>query len=140
MDMLRVTAGKKGIALQCEVEASAAGKVLSGDPKKVRHILQNLVGNAVKFTDSGSVQVSAHVSAENELHITIEDTGPGIPEDQLETIFEPFSRAINQMHQEGSGLGLTIVRGFAEAMGGRIHAENTDTGVRFVLILPAELR
>jgi len=137
LDLLKVTARQKSLELTCEIDASTNGP-LYGDPEKLRQVLLNLVGNAVKFTDKGSISLKINCPDDQTLRIIIEDTGPGIPDDQREAIFEPFIRAKGQLHKEGSGLGLTIVRGFVDAMGGRVSAENTPLGAKFTLELPTK--
>ncbi|WP_308874254.1 ATP-binding protein [Thiothrix subterranea] len=104
----------------------------------MRQILTNLIGNAIKFTDSGEITVfvipRSHHNDAYELEFQINDTGPGIPADRLENIFEQFSRAdetLSRRH-EGTGLGLAISRHLVEMMGGKVWAESTvGVGSRF---------
>jgi signal transduction histidine kinase len=109
------------------------------DAEKLRQILVNLLSNAVKFTDPGGhieVTCAAH---DTDVHVTIHDTGIGIPADRLETIFDPFVqvRADLTRTAEGTGLGLAISRDLARGMGGALTAESTPgTGSRFTLTLP----
>ncbi|MEE2811063.1 MAG: ATP-binding protein [Pseudomonadota bacterium] len=114
---------------------------VTGDDRRLRQILVNLVGNAVKFTTSGSVTIrlSAALSGDEiALSIAVEDTGIGIPADKLDCIFERFSQADNAISRKygGSGLGLSISRGLAQAMGGDIHVTSTPgEGSCFTLTL-----
>ncbi|MEZ5451368.1 MAG: ATP-binding protein [Thiothrix sp.] len=111
---------------------------IEGDVVRLRQILTNLIGNAIKFTDSGEITVfvmpRSHHGDEYELEFQINDTGSGIPEERLESIFEQFSQADNALTRrgEGTGLGLAISRRLVEMMDGRIWAESTlGIGSRF---------
>ena len=109
------------------------------DPEKVRQILLNLLSNAIKFTDSGGRIVVSCTADEDDVRLHVDDTGPGIPGDKLERIFEPFVQlqpGRTRTH-EGTGLGLAISRDLARAMNGEIAVESTLTGgSRFTLALP----
>lgn len=111
---------------------------IEGDMVRLRQILTNLLGNAIKFTEQGEVTVFVMLRSQNkdnyELEFQINDTGPGIPTNKLESIFEQFSRVDDTLshRQEGSGLGLAISRRLVEMMDGRIWAESTlGVGSRF---------
>lgn len=102
-----------------------------GDPGRIRQILTNLVGNAVKFTEEGHILVrvvglTADNSATCQLHITVEDTGIGINSDQAEHVFGEFNQAEDESNRkyEGTGLGLAITRGLVEQMGGEVWLES----------------
>jgi len=101
-----------------------------GDPLRLGQILTNLVGNAVKFTSSGEIEVAISCEERNEnqdqLKFTIRDTGIGIAQSNLERLFEPFTQNDNSTtrHYGGTGLGLTISRNLVELMGGRLWAES----------------
>jgi PAS domain S-box-containing protein len=112
--------------------------VLVGDPVRLHQIILNLVDNAVKFTNSGKITVSALLIKEDEKNVTIEfsvaDTGIGIPEDRLETIFENFQQASSETSRlyGGTGLGLAIVKNLIEAQGGSIEVKSQiGTGTTF---------
>ncbi|MDM8551608.1 ATP-binding protein [Desulfobacterales bacterium HSG2] len=108
------------------------------DEDRVQQILHNLVGNAVKFTDAGTVSVSAEVRDEY-LAITVSDTGIGIPEESLGRIFKSFEQADGSTAREygGTGLGLTVTRELVELHGGEIRAESEPgRGSRFTFTLP----
>ena len=118
----------KGLELGYEV-AFATPDALVGDPDRLRQIVMNLVGNAIKFTEAGEVTVSvdAAVGPEDvELRVTVRDTGIGIPKDKQETIFEAFTQADGSITRRvgGTGLGLAISRRLVEMMGGRISVES----------------
>ena len=108
----------KGLQLELAVEP-ALDRPLYGDPLRIRQVLSNLVGNAVKFTDSGRVQVGIGEDG-HYVRFEVRDTGPGVDPALREAIFEPFSQAdasASRPHS-GAGLGLAISKGLAEAMGG----------------------
>jgi signal transduction histidine kinase len=114
---------------------------VEGDSDRIQQILQNLIGNATKFTHSGFVEVSANRSERSAgmLEIRVADTGIGIPADKLERIFEAFEQADGGAAREygGTGLGLTITRQLVELHGGTIWAESeTGRGSRFIFTLP----
>lgn len=111
---------------------------IEGDMVRLRQVLTNLIGNAIKFTEQGEITVFVmprnHKGEEFELEFQINDTGSGIPTDRLESIFEQFSQADNALTRrgEGTGLGLAISRRLVEMMEGRIWAESTiGVGSRF---------
>ena len=116
--LLTVMARRKGLALRVTI-APGTPAGWRGDADRIRQILLNLVGNAVKFTERGEVAVTVSALA-GKLRLEVRDTGPGIPLDRQPTIFEPFNRGdLTQVRRtEGTGLGLAIVRRLAEAMGG----------------------
>ena len=109
------------------------------DEDKVRQVLLNLLGNALKFTPAGGKILLSAANAPLGVTITVSDTGIGIPVEQLESIFEPFvqsKRALNAADQ-GVGLGLAISRQFARAMGGDLRASSVSgSGATFTLTLP----
>src|SRR5204863_1212702 len=115
---------------------------LEADAEKLRSILDNLIGNAVKFTPpGGSVSVAARTSG-GEAVIDVIDSGPGVPPEEREVIFDSFfrGRAKASGRVEGTGLGLAIAREFAEAHGGRISVVTRTSGGHFRLILPRKAR
>ncbi|MES2729076.1 MAG: ATP-binding protein [Pseudomonadota bacterium] len=122
--------------------------IFDGDEARIRQILLNLAGNAIKFTDIGgvtivpSIKLMDNLQAEYQLHIDVIDTGIGISEKDLTHIFDRFYQAdgtISKKYQ-GTGLGLAISRGLAEAMGGRIEAISTPgTGSTFTFVLPIRI-
>jgi len=108
------------------------------DALRTRQIITNLLGNAAKFTEHGTVTVTVQHN-EDRLELSIEDTGTGIPEDRLDHIFEAFEQADDSIQRThgGTGLGLAISRRLAREMGGEITVSSTlDQGSRFVLSFP----
>jgi len=132
----------KGLALTLDFPQALPAEI-SGDPARLRQILTNLIGNAIKFTDKGGVSVRLALDATGNASrylLEIIDTGIGIPADKLEAVFEPFVQAEASTTRRfgGTGLGLTISRGFARAMGGDISAHSTyGHGTCFRVWLPA---
>ena len=122
-------AHQKGLELICEVDPDVPD-TLAGDPSRLNQIVVNLVGNAVKFTESGEVVVGLNVEQRTAssvlLHFSIKDTGVGIPSDKQHTIFEAFSQADGSMARKygGTGLGLTICSRLVSMMNGRIWVES----------------
>ena len=107
------------------------GRVL-GDPGRLRQILINLTGNAIKFTERGEVMIRVERSSETaegvELHFSVKDTGIGIPLDKQQYVFSAFSQADSSSTRTfgGTGLGLTISSQLVEMMGGRIWLESEE--------------
>ena len=139
-------ASAKGVLLSSEVDP-ATPSVLLGDPLRLRQILINLTGNAVKFTDRGEVRVrvwSEPGADDEQVHLLLEvsDTGIGISAPALSRVFEPFSQADNSTTRRygGTGLGLSITRQLVQAMGGEINVRSTPgLGSIFTVRLPFEL-
>lgn len=128
-----------GVALQADVPDS--GAAINGDARRVEQVLINIVGNALKVTPSGG-RVTVRVEyLGTEVQFSVEDTGPGIPEDEHERIFERFYQPVAARGLEattGSGLGLTIARQLVEAHQGRMWLESeVGRGSVFYFTLPA---
>jgi signal transduction histidine kinase/DNA-binding response OmpR family regulator len=124
------TATRKGVKLQCHVSEDIPRSLLM-DRLRLRQVLVNLVGNAVKFTDEGRIDVrlaceKLERSSRISLLVEVEDTGIGIPEERLADIFQPFiqARPDQPKEKQGSGLGLSIVRRLTEVMGGTVSVES----------------
>ena len=132
----------KGLTLALDFPQALPAQI-TGDPARLRQILTNLIGNAIKFTEHGGVTVQLQLDMAAALPryvLEVVDTGIGIPADKLEAVFEPFVQAELSTTRRfgGTGLGLTISRGFARAMGGDISAHSTDgQGTCFRVWLPA---
>src|ERR1700731_1993932 len=126
---LALRADEKGLELLCEV-APEVPEVVRGDSSRLRQIVINLVGNAIKFTNQGEVAVRVQPDAQNGsqgvLHFTVSDTGVGIPADKCEAIFAPFTQADSSTTRKygGTGLGLTISRRLVAMMGGAMWVES----------------
>ncbi|HEX5042440.1 MAG TPA: ATP-binding protein [Candidatus Polarisedimenticolaceae bacterium] len=134
---LEMRARAKGLGLACRIEPGLPD-ALVGDAGRLRQVLVNLVGNALKFTEHGEVVVrtQAESSAEGNLvlRFSVSDTGPGIPPHRLDAIFEPFTQADGSVTRRfgGTGLGLTISRRLVALMGGRLWVESTpEQGTTF---------
>ena len=129
MKPLAIRAQEKGLSLNCTVDPQVVD-LLAGDPVRLRQVVVNLVGNAIKFTNSGAVTVTAHKeSQEGErmaIHFIVKDTGIGIPRERQKDIFFSFTQADNSTTRKygGTGLGLTISHRLTEILGGRIWVES----------------
>jgi signal transduction histidine kinase/CheY-like chemotaxis protein len=126
---------EKGVQMRVDLMIDEDSVVL-GDPGRLRQVLYNLLGNAVKFTDEGEVRMS--VRQEGALfHFEVSDTGKGIAPKAQATIFDPFKQADEGLKKGGSGLGLSIARRNVELMGGELHLESEQgKGARFYFTLP----
>jgi signal transduction histidine kinase/CheY-like chemotaxis protein len=113
---------------------------IKSDPSRAMQIIENIVTNAIKYTENGNVQVSAVVHEKSKLIIKVEDTGQGIPKDKIDTIFSPFVRVGNDNKVPGFGMGLAIVHGVVKAMNGTIDVKSdVGQGTVFTVSLPIEL-
>jgi signal transduction histidine kinase len=136
-----VLAREKGLALNREISPDIP-RTLIADPLRLRQILVNLIGNAVKFTDEGSVSVHLTFDFDERgasFHFCIADTGIGISPGQQKQIFEPFVQgdgSVTRRHS-GTGLGLAISSQLVESMGGRIWLESKPgAGSKFHFSIP----
>ncbi len=126
---LALRADEKGIELLCDVNPNVP-QMLRGDPHRLRQIVTNLIGNALKFTHKGEVALRVETAAADAgqytLHFVVADTGIGIAPDKLESVFESFSQADSSTTRMygGTGLGLTISRRLVEMMGGNISVKS----------------
>lgn len=133
VNIWRPAASGKGLRFAVDLEPEMPTRLM-GDAGRLRQMLLNLVSNAVKFVEGGSIRVGIE-RADPGVRFSVEDEGPGISEDKLAALFQPFSQV--DVGDEGSGLGLAIVKSFAERMGGAVGAENRDTvGSRFWFSVP----
>lgn len=139
--LLRPQAEKKGIDLIVSVESDVPN-YLWGDPGRVRQIVTNLVGNAIKFTDRGHVRIRVSVQGHDSgdrLYVAVEDTGVGIPANKLSEIFEKFTQADASVTRKygGTGLGLAITKQLVQLMGGEIGVESAEgKGSTFWFAIP----
>jgi CheY-like chemotaxis protein len=143
--MVAVRAQEKGLALVCEIAPNVPNELL-GDPTRLRQVLLNLLGNAIKFTESGEVALRVTPDADSPvpgtLRFTISDTGIGIPGEKLSAVFERFTQADSSTTRRygGSGLGLTISKRLVELMGGCIRVESgVGKGSVFSFTVPLEI-
>lgn len=147
-DLFHLRAAAKGLALSV-TRTTDVPRYVHSDESKLRQILINLVGNAVKFTIAGSVHLAVYpepfpaTGDTRRLHFIVQDTGPGIPADDLELIFEPFIQsASGRVLLEGTGLGLPISRQFARLLGGDVTVFSPGAlgqGSTFAVDLPLRL-
>ncbi|WAC75487.1 ATP-binding protein [Roseateles sp. SL47] len=142
--LLGETARAKGLRFEWQV-ADALPARLMGDASRIQQILHNLVGNAIKFTDQGAVSVEVSTVLDMRagalVRCAVRDSGEGIPADQLERIFAPFEQVVAQKvrRHDGTGLGLTIARELARAMGGDLRCSSTPgQGSVFEFSLPLQ--
>lgn len=120
--------------LQIRFQGSDSGIILYSDLGKVRKIVLHLIDNAVKFTRKGSISVGYKLKDEF-ISIIVEDTGPGIPDDKTDIIFEPFRQLI--AHEGGNGLGLSIVKAYTEALCGKVCIDSViNKGTKFTITIP----
>ncbi|MGH1360548.1 MAG: ATP-binding protein [Burkholderiaceae bacterium] len=141
IDILQVKATEKNIGLRFEALSEVPASVHT-DPARLRQVLTNLIGNAIKFTSEGEVVVTERYEMTGNaatLSIGVRDSGIGIPQEKLATIFDPFTQAESSTTRRfgGTGLGLTISRKFARAMGGDIVVSSVfGQGSEFLISLP----
>ncbi|WP_242012467.1 ATP-binding protein [Pseudodesulfovibrio cashew] len=142
-DMFRSVISQSGVEMVYDVDP-AIPQMLYGDEVRVQQVLGNLVGNALKFTEKGSVTVEASllpVREENKCKVLflVQDTGIGIPEEKVETLFQPFMQVEEgyRRDQQGAGLGLAITRRLVDIMGGGLAVDSTmgrGTAIYFYLM------
>ncbi|NNL42185.1 MAG: response regulator [Desulfobacterales bacterium] len=128
-ELIRPKIESKPIEVLCRIDENVPAMV-QGDPTRYRQVITNLMGNAPKFTESGEIELSLEMEKEDQdrvlLHAKVRDTGVGIPEDKLSTIFEPFRQADGSTTRKygGTGLGLTICKKISELMEGDVWAQS----------------
>jgi PAS domain S-box-containing protein len=135
---LSILAKNKGLSFNATISPDLPSE-LYGDVNRLRQVILNLAGNAIKFTDKGEVRIRIFRPTSTQWAIEISDTGAGIPKGAQESIFEPFRQLDNRITREnrGSGLGLSIVKQLVELMGGSIVLESeTGKGSTFTVLLP----
>lgn len=144
-DLMVARARDKGLSLELDFKESVPGAII-GDATRIRQILVNLIGNAIKFTEKGRVTLTVDCVDRKPdkavMHFTITDTGIGIDSAALERLFKPFTQADNSMSRRygGTGLGLAISMRLSQAMGGTLQVQSTvNKGTTFRLILPVRL-
>ncbi len=145
VDILRLQATQKGLEFEYVIDESAPSWV-EGDELRLKQVLMNLLGNAIKFTDEGTVNIwvsAVHKDKQNVLIVfNIEDTGVGIDQDKIVTIFDSFTQADSSSTRKysGTGLGLTISKRLVDLMGGSIDVvSKKEVGTSFEMVLPFTL-
>lgn len=131
---------KKGINFLVDLDPELPATIIS-DEVKLRHIILNLIGNAVKFTKAGHVELTLELTKSHELRVTVKDTGIGITEENIHKIFEPFEQADSSVRREhgGTGLGLSIVSEYAKDLGAKIEVKSKlSQGTTIAITLPFE--
>jgi signal transduction histidine kinase len=133
VDLISIKAEEKGLEMVCSIDPALPSQLI-GDPIRIKQVLTNLMGNAVKFTTRGEVFVKIQSGLRHtkngatyiDLDILVKDTGIGIPKSKLNAIFESFTQADNSTTRKygGTGLGLTISKSLVELMGGRLTVES----------------
>jgi signal transduction histidine kinase len=130
-----VTANQKGVTLK--VEASEPGRTVAGDPKLLERVLDNLVGNAIKFTPNGGTITVTAQHAEGRTTFEVTDTGRGIPKEAQSRIFDKFQQVRPGDRSAGYGLGLAVAKFIVEAHKGEIRVESEiDKGSSFRFWIP----
>jgi signal transduction histidine kinase len=134
LGLVSVRARDKGLQLACHIDADVPAAVV-GDGARLRQVLLNLLGNAVKFTERGSVRLEVSAPVAGRLRFVVSDTGIGIAADAVPRLFQRFSQADAKVASRygGTGLGLAISRQLAELMGGsmQLHSAGPGQGSRF---------
>jgi PAS domain S-box-containing protein len=141
MEMEALRACEKGLLLVYEIAPNVPANLV-GDPTRLRQVLLNLLGNAIKFTETGTVSLRVTQDGPIMLRFSITDTGIGIPEEKLDRVFERFTQADSSTTRRfgGSGLGLTISKSLVDLMGGRIWVDSVvDEGSVFSFALPFDV-
>jgi signal transduction histidine kinase len=134
-ELYALVAEEKSIAIEV---APGAGASLEGDPTRLRQVVANLVDNAVKYTPAGGKVTLAAETRENRVFISVRDTGPGIPAEEQDKIWQRLYRGDHSRSQRGLGLGLAMVKALVEAHGGRVTVANQPAGgAAFTVELPA---
>lgn len=144
-DTFRQEAQSRSLTFHVEMECDFRSRVL-GDPVRIRQILFNIVGNALKFTEKGSVEVYLSLIETDQfkgssLKMVVQDTGIGIPEDRMHYIFEPFTQIESSFSRsfQGAGLGLQIVKRLTDILHGSVSVDSTPgEGTRVTCVIPVE--
>jgi len=145
VDLVNPIASRKGVEVKSNINSIVPDRLM-GDPARMQQIMNNLISNAIKFTEVGHVRIDVTSARDNagdpELHIRIEDTGIGIPQNKLESIFHKFTQADVSTARKygGTGLGLAITKELVEIMGGIIKVDSVEgKGTTFYVEIPVEV-
>lgn len=137
-DFFKYKANEKGLTINCIQQIDENGAIIKTDSYLLESIFKNLINNAIKFTDSGSIEIGNYLEGEN-LVFYVKDTGAGIPSNRIEAIFDRFVQSelnITRPH-EGSGLGLSIVKSYIEMLNGKIWVNSEmEKGSTFFFSIP----
>lgn len=137
--MLGAEAQSRGLELRQASGLRSEPLFVHADPTRLRQILLNLVGNAIKYTEAGHVELRVSRRGSTEVAISVVDSGPGLTDAQMARLFVPFDRLGRERTSAGTGIGLVISRQLVEAMGGRLEVDSAPgRGSRFTAILPAD--
>jgi signal transduction histidine kinase/CheY-like chemotaxis protein len=131
-------ANEKGLAFSLDVAADVP-PIIETDPQRLEQVLKNLIANAIKFTDKGSVTLAIRAMGEGQIALSVTDTGIGIAEEQQARIFEAFHQADSTISRKfgGTGLGLSISREVVRLLGGTIHLQSrVGSGSTFTVVIP----
>jgi signal transduction histidine kinase len=142
VDDLLSLAVQKNLSLNTLIDVSMPDGDMPTDEAKLRQIVTNLVGNALKFTESGGIQVIVGSAAPADWYVKVKDTGRGIPKDAQAYIFETFRQveSSDSAGHKGTGLGLSITLGLVQLLGGRINVESeVGKGSTFTVTFPRDL-
>ena len=144
VDLLRPIASRKGVVLESYIDDNVPKRIVC-DPARLQQVMNNLISNGLKFTEEGSVTISFEnvpdSAGDPELHIRVQDTGIGIPEDKHQAVFQKFTQADVSTARKygGTGLGLAITKELVEVMGGQIGLESeVGKGTTFIVKIPVE--
>jgi signal transduction histidine kinase len=135
---LDILAQKKGLSFSVQIDPNLPQE-LYGDDRRIRQIVINLIGNAIKFTKDGSVHLNVLKLDEHHWEIQVSDTGVGIPKEEQTVVFEPFRQLNSSVTRDnrGVGLGLSITKQLVDLMHGRIMIESEPgKGTTFFILLP----
>ena len=142
-ELIRPRIGNRPVEILCRI-GDEVPAYIKGDPGRYRQVLINIIGNSTKFTESGEIELSLYIEKEEEnrikLHSMIRDTGIGIAEDKLESIFRPFEQADGSTTRKygGTGLGLSICKQISNLMGGDVWAESpSDRNLKLETRIPS---
>jgi two-component system, sensor histidine kinase and response regulator len=134
-DLMRPVAESKGIRFDVEIDPKL--DCLASDELKIKRVIHNLVSNAIKYTQQGSVRLAVYLISNSHYGITVEDTGEGISEENLKKIFQEFQRFSGDTAIRGTGIGLAITKNLIELLQGSIAVKSTvGKGSRFDVVLP----
>lgn len=132
----------KDVALILDIPDNKGEQIIKTDEYRLRQILINLLGNALKFTDTGTITLGYHITEHQSLEVYVKDTGKGIPEDKRDIVFERFTQVEDDtsVYKYGTGLGLAITRSLVYLLGGDIRFESKlDKGSTFFFTLPIDI-